>query len=127
MLPVVEVDEELKAYVKEFASTKIDAIARGAMEKLDRKESFKVIREELMVDLEATKGEEYFSEKAGEASKIYDKLKKEVIREMVMADGVRLDGRALDEIRPIWTEIDYLPSTHGSAIFTRGETQALRR
>ncbi len=125
VLPVVEVDEELKAYVKEFASAKIDAIARGAMEKLDRKDSFKAIQEELMADMEANKGEEYFAEKAGAASKFYDKLKKEVIREMVMADSIRLDGRALDEVRSIWTEVDYLPSTHGSAIFTRGETQAL--
>jgi len=125
VLPVVEVDEELKAYVKQFASAKIDAVARGAMEKLDRKESFKTIHEEMKADMEATKGEEYLAENSGNASKFFDKLKKEVIREMVMADSIRLDGRALDEIRPIWTEIDYLPSTHGSAIFTRGETQAL--
>ncbi len=125
VLPVVEVDEELKAYVKEFASAKIDAIARGAMDKLDRKNSFKEIYDELKADIESTKGEEYLAEKEGDVGKFFDKLKKEVIREMVMADGIRLDGRALDEIRPIWTEIDYLPSTHGSAIFTRGETQAL--
>jgi polyribonucleotide nucleotidyltransferase len=57
--------------------------------------------------------------------KYFDKLKKEVIREMVLADGVRLDGRKTEDIRDIWTEVDYLPSTHGSAIFTRGETQSL--
>jgi polyribonucleotide nucleotidyltransferase len=125
VLPVVEEDEELKSYVRQFASSKIDAIARGALDKLTRKDSFKEIRDEMLADMETTKGEEYLAEKEGDASKFFDKLKKEVIREMVMADSIRLDGRALDEIRPIWTEIDYLPSTHGSAIFTRGETQAL--
>ncbi len=70
-------------------------------------------------------GEEVWVEKKKEASEQLYKLQKEVIREMVMAEEVRLDGRGLTDVRPIWTEIDYLPSTHGSAIFTRGETQAL--
>ncbi len=58
-------------------------------------------------------------------SRYFDKLTKEQIREMVLAENVRLDGRKLDEVRPIWTEINYLPSAHGSAVFNRGETQSL--
>ena len=52
-------------------------------------------------------------------------VEKEAIRDAMLSEKVRLDGRKMNEIRPIWSEIDYLPSTHGSAIFTRGETQAL--
>ncbi len=58
-------------------------------------------------------------------STYFDKLKKETIRQMVLREKRRLDGRQFDEIRPIWGEIDYLPSPHGSALFTRGETQSL--
>lgn len=73
----------------------------------------------------AENGEEYMTENGALISSYFDKLKKEVVREMVMAENVRLDGRKLSDIRPIWCEVDYLPSTHGSSIFTRGETQAL--
>ncbi|HCO84908.1 MAG TPA: hypothetical protein DIT95_15455, partial [Arenibacter sp.] len=55
----------------------------------------------------------------------YYKAEKAAVRDLTLNDGLRLDGRKTDEIRPIWCEVDYLPSTHGSAIFTRGETQAL--
>jgi len=55
----------------------------------------------------------------------YSKAEKEAVRELTLAEGIRLDGRKTDEIRPIWSEVDYLPSVHGSSIFTRGETQAL--
>ena len=57
--------------------------------------------------------------------KYYRKAEKEAIRDLTLNEGLRLDGRKTDEVRPIWCEVDYLPSTHGSAIFTRGETQAL--
>ena len=55
----------------------------------------------------------------------FSKVEKEAVRELVLSEGVRLDGRKTTDIRPIWCEVAYLPSTHGSAIFTRGETQAL--
>ncbi|HMP32424.1 MAG TPA: polyribonucleotide nucleotidyltransferase, partial [Saprospiraceae bacterium] len=58
-------------------------------------------------------------------SKYFDKLKKQTIREVVLNEGIRLDGRTAEQIRPIWCEVDYLPSAHGSALFTRGETQSL--
>ena len=70
-------------------------------------------------------GEEWMEENGKDVSEAYNKLSKEVIREMVMSEEVRLDGRKLDEVRNIWTEVDYLPAAHGSSIFTRGETQAL--
>ena len=57
--------------------------------------------------------------------KYFYKVEKEAIRELVLSEGIRLDGRKTTDIRPIWCEVDYLPSTHGSSIFTRGETQAL--
>ena len=58
-------------------------------------------------------------------SKYFGKAQKEAVRELVLAEGIRLDGRQTTDIRPIWCEVDYLPSTHGSSVFTRGETQAL--
>lgn len=57
--------------------------------------------------------------------KYYGDLEYEVVRNLILDEGIRLDGRKTDEIRPIWTEVDYLPSAHGSAVFTRGETQSL--
>ena len=124
-IEVEEVDEELKAWVKTFAHDKIYAVAKGFLNKADRKAQFKEVKEGLKEALLEEKGEEYFEEKEDTAKKYYEKLKKEVIREMVMAESVRLDGRKLDQVRSIWTEVNYLPAAHGSAIFTRGETQAL--
>ena len=59
------------------------------------------------------------------AKRYYDHVQWEAVRNVVLNERKRLDGRKLDEIRPIWSEVDYLPSAHGSAIFTRGETQSL--
>ena len=58
-------------------------------------------------------------------NKYFHKSEKEAIRDLTLNEGVRLDGRKTSDIRPIWCEVNYLPSTHGSSIFTRGETQAL--
>jgi polyribonucleotide nucleotidyltransferase len=120
-----EVDEELKAYIADFATEKILEVAKGALDKLTRKEAFSKIAEELDARILEEKGEEYVEEKGGMVSEYFGKLKKETIRGMVLDSSIRLDGRQLDEVRPIWSEIDYLPSAHGSAIFNRGETQAL--
>jgi polyribonucleotide nucleotidyltransferase len=65
------------------------------------------------------------AEKAPLMDAYFEKLKKEVIRHFVLDTGARIDGRKTNEVRPIWIEVDYLPSTHGSAVFTRGETQSL--
>ena len=120
-----EEDEDVKAKVKELTKDKIYAVAKGFLNKADRKAQFKEVKTGLKEALLEANGEEWMEEKGEFVSKYYNKLKKEVIREMVMAEEVRLDGRKLNEVRPIWTEVNYLPSAHGSAIFTRGETQAL--
>lgn len=121
----IEEDEELKKRVEAFAKDKIYEVAIGALDKQTRKERFTEIKESFIEALTEEKGEELMEEYAPKAEEYFDKLKKEVIRNVVLDKKVRLDGRKLDEIRPIWSEIDYLPSTHGSALFTRGETQAL--
>jgi polyribonucleotide nucleotidyltransferase len=124
-VPEVVVDEELKQYVKDFAEKKIYDIAAASLDKQARKDGFDLIVEELEAQILEEKGEEYAEEKTALAKEYYHKLKKHVIRMMVLTDKKRLDGRKLDEIRSIWCEVDYLPAAHGSAIFTRGETQSL--
>ena len=64
-------------------------------------------------------------EKGELISKYFSGAQKKAVRDLVLNEGIRLDGRKTTDIRPIWCEVDYLPSTHGSSIFTRGETQAL--
>ena len=73
----------------------------------------------------STFNEEEIEEKEKLISNYFSKTQKKAVRDLVLNEGIRLDGRKSSEIRPIWTETNYLPSTHGSAIFTRGETQAL--
>ncbi|MCB0611747.1 MAG: polyribonucleotide nucleotidyltransferase [Phaeodactylibacter sp.] len=121
----IEKDEELMKEVAAFAKDKILEVSRGALDKQTRKDRFSEIKDSLIETFTEQKGEEYMEEKSEQVKEYFDKLKKEVIRNMVLEEKIRLDGRKLDEVRPIWTEIDYLPSTHGSAIFNRGETQAL--
>ena len=118
-------DETIEADVAAFASDKIYDVAKGALDKGTRKDRFKEIYEAYKTKVTEEKGEEYVTENGKLMAMYFDKLKKKVIRQMVLDEHVRLDGRKLDEIRHIWTEVDYLPTTHGSAIFTRGETQSL--
>ncbi|MEM9886113.1 MAG: polyribonucleotide nucleotidyltransferase [Bacteroidota bacterium] len=122
---VVEENEELKNLVKEMTKDGIYEVAKGALEKHARKENFKAVKESMMEKLLEEKGEEFIEENGSTLGEYYNKLKKEVIREMVLSEKVRLDARTPEQIRHIWTEVDYLPSAHGSAIFTRGETQSL--
>ena len=122
-VPVIE--DEVKAYVAAQTHDAIYQVAKSFSDKNTRKQGFKEVQEQLMAKLTEEKGEEFVEESGAMYKEAFDKLKKEVIRNMVLTESVRLDGRKLDEIRPIWTEVDYLPSTHGSAIFTRGETQSL--
>ena len=122
---VVEEDEELMATVTELTKEKILEVSRAGLAKHERKDRFSAIKDELIETLTEQKGEEYMEENGGAAKEYYEKLKKKTIRAMVLEEEIRLDGRKFDEVRHIWTEIDYLPSAHGSAIFTRGETQAI--
>ena len=119
------VNEELAEKVKQACSDKIYAIARSASDKMTRKKAFDKVAEDFVAQLEAEMGEAYESSMGSEAGKLYDKLKKKIVRDVILNEGLRLDGRKSDQVRPIWCEIDYIPSAHGSAIFNRGETQSL--
>jgi len=124
-IEVVEVNTELKDKIAAISKDGIYKVAKGALDKATRKAEFKRLKTEMKEALTTEMGEEYMEEHGGTASEYFYKLQKETIREMVMAENIRLDGRVPNEVRPIWTEVDYLPSAHGSAIFNRGETQAI--
>jgi polyribonucleotide nucleotidyltransferase len=122
-------DEELKAKVKTDLFGKCyDIVKQQIANKHDRLEAFKLLRDEYI--------ENYLAENASNEEidldlhknlikKYYHVVEGEAMRRMVLDEGIRLDGRATDEIRPIWGEVNYLPGAHGSSVFTRGETQAL--
>lgn len=114
-------DEELAKKIKDLAYDKVYEIARNGSSKKERGEALAAIKEEV----KATFTEEELEDYGDLVSKYYAKAEKAAIRNLTLDEGLRLDGRKTDEIRPIWCEVDYLPSTHGSSIFTRGETQAL--
>lgn len=114
-------DEELREKIKEEAYDKILAIARRTTSKQERSDAFDEIKETLLESIP----EEEREEKQPLLSRYYHDVEWEAIRSVVLNERTRLDGRQLDQIRPIWCETDYLPSAHGSAIFTRGETQSL--
>jgi len=115
-------DAALEKAVHDFAFDKIYAIAgKGITNKHLRAESLSAVRDAFVETLP----EEEREERMPLIKKYFHDVEKEAIRQHVLRERVRLDGRKLDEIRPIWSEVDYLPAAHGSAIFTRGETQAL--
>ena len=118
-------NEDLKNKIHALATDKIQAIASVATDKSTRKLAFKKISDEMSAALKEELGEEFMTANKPLVSKYFDKLKKITIRKIVLDSGLRLDGRKLDVVRDIWTEVDYLPSAHGSSIFNRGETQAL--
>ena len=122
-------NEEVREKVNAFATTKVFEVAKAALSKHERAGKFEAIQEEL---LEYLKGEY----KVAEGEKLAEDIKKfaknyyhdvqyNVIRDMMLNDKVRVDGRKLDEVRPLNMEVDVLPSPHGAALFTRGETQSL--
>ena len=115
-------DEDLRKDVHEKCYDKAYAIAKaGCADKQWRNESFKKIEEEYL----ETIPEEEREEKAPLVARYYHDVEKEAVRRCILDEGIRLDGRKTNEIRPIWCEVDYLPGPHGSAVFTRGETQSL--
>ena len=116
-----EGNEDLEKRIHDMAYDKCYAIAKKGTSKAERSTAFADVKEEV----KASFTEEEMAEFGHLVSGYYRKAEKEAIRELTLSEGIRLDGRQTDEIRPIWCEIDYLPSTHGSSIFTRGETQAL--
>ena len=116
-----EANEELEKRIHDMAYDKCYAIAKKGTSKAERGAAFAEVKEEV----KASFTEEEMAEFGHLVGGYYRKAEKEAVRELTLAEGIRLDGRKTDEIRPIWCEVDYLPSTHGSSIFTRGETQAL--
>ncbi|MEP0213505.1 MAG: polyribonucleotide nucleotidyltransferase [Cellulophaga sp.] len=114
-------DDDLAKKIHDMAYDKVYAVAKAGSSKHERTTAFGEIKEEI----KATFSEEELADYGGLVSKYYAKAEKAAIRNLTLDEGLRLDGRKTDEIRPIWCEVDYLPSTHGSSIFTRGETQAL--
>ena len=116
-----EVNEELEKRIHDMAYDKCYAIAKKGTSKTERGAEFAEVKEEVIASFTEEENEEFGHLISG----YYSKAEKEAVRELTLSEGIRLDGRKTDEIRPIWCEVDYLPSTHGSSIFTRGETQAL--
>ena len=96
-------------------------IAKKGLSKAERSEQFSEIKEDYISKF----SEEELDEKSDLISKYMKEAQKKAVRDLVLNEGIRLDGRKTTDIRPIWCEVDYLPSAHGSSIFTRGETQAL--
>lgn len=115
-------DEELRADVKAKCYDKAYAVARqGNADKHGRQDAFDAICQEYLDAMT----EEERDEKEPLVRRYYHDVEKEAMRRCVLDEGVRLDGRTTTQIRPIWCEVDYLPGPHGSAVFTRGETQSL--
>ena len=114
-------DESLESQIKKATYQKYYEVAKKGLSKSERSEQFSEIKEES----KASFSEEVQEEKGDLISKYNNSTQKKAVRDLVLEEGIRLDGRKTTDIRSIWCEIDYLPSTHGSAIFTRGETQAL--
>lgn len=115
-------DEDLLKEIKSFAYDKYYEIAqKGMADKHQRSAEFKAVKDEFKEKIGAEKSKE----NSFMINQYFGTIKKEAIRNAVLDFRKRLDGRTLDEIRPIWSEVDYLPGAHGSAVFTRGETQSL--
>lgn len=114
-------DEALREKVNAFAEEKYYAIAKDPTAKSERSEKFSAVVEEFLSSYSDEEREEI-----EELAKIYfHDVQKEAVRKLILEENIRLDGRKNTEIRPIWCEVDYLPGAHGSAVFTRGETQSL--
>ena len=116
-----ENDEDLRKAVRDYCYDKCYAIAKSGLAKHEREDAFDALKEEFM----ETIPEEEREDKTMMVNRYYGAVEKEAMRRMIIDEGVRLDGRSTTQIRPIWCEVGYLPGAHGSAIFTRGETQSL--
>jgi len=114
-------DETVQQKVYAFAKDKVYEISKSASAKNERTDAYSKLKDELIASL----GEEVTDLEKKLAKKYYEDLKWEVVRNMILDDRTRLDGRKLDEVRPLAMEIEPLPAPHGSALFTRGETQSL--
>ncbi len=116
-----ENDEELREAIQKFCYDRCYAIAKSGSAKHERSDAFEALKEEFY----ATLSEEDQEAKRMMVERYYHSVEKAAMRNMILDEGVRLDGRDTTTVRPIWCETDYLPCAHGSAVFTRGETQSL--
>lgn len=123
----VEINEELKTRVEVFAAARMLEISKSGIPKHERSLGYKELSNDLKAHL--SEGLEADGDLPGEvwgaAKRYFDDLQYYTVRNMILDEGVRLDGRKTNEVRPLFMEIDALPSPHGSALFTRGETQSL--
>jgi polyribonucleotide nucleotidyltransferase len=115
-------NEELKQKVVSLSGDRMYQISRSGSSKHERSDAFEQLRDET---IKTILGEEPDEKEEKLAIKYFEDLKWEVVRNMILDDRIRLDGRKLDEVRPLEMEVDPLPTPHGSALFTRGETQSL--
>lgn len=121
-----EVDEDLQAKVKELAEASINDIVNIGLGKEEYNDKIREAKKAAIAALEeALVDDEDADSKICEAKKILGKIEKTELRNMILEKGRRIDGRSTTDIRDIWTQVGYIPRTHGSSIFTRGETQAL--
>ncbi len=117
-----DANEELAKEIHAFAYDRIYNVAKSALGKDERSAAFKEIRAEFEATVQEKMEDADF---AFLLKKYFHDLEYDAVRALILDEGKRLDGRGTKDIRPIWSEISYLPSAHGSAIFTRGETQSL--
>ncbi len=121
--PHHEEDEELQKKIHDFSYEKCYALAKSAKPKHEREDGFEEIKNQCIESLGLTDEEK--EEKKMMISRYFGHEQREALRNLVLDEGLRVDGRQTTQVRPIWCEADYLPCAHGSAVFTRGETQAL--
>jgi len=115
-------DEELREDIKTKLFDKVYAIAKSGQGKQERSNAFHSVVDEYKAQFTE---EELTEEKVMWIDRYYHAVEKEAMRRCILDEGIRLDGRKTTEIRPIWSEVSYIPGPHGAAVFTRGETQAL--
>jgi len=116
-------DEDLRQLVAEKTYDETYEVAKMALSKHERGDKFAEVLEKFVAEYSEGKEEEEINKAL--IHKYYHDVEKKALRRLVLDEGTRVDGRKTNEVRPIWSEIDYLPAVHGSAIFTRGETQSL--
>jgi polyribonucleotide nucleotidyltransferase len=114
-------NEEVREEVMAATYDKVYEVAKSGLPKHERSAGFKAILNEYLEN----KDEEWLAANTGFAKTYFHDVEYKAMRDMVLNEGKRLDGRDTTTVRPIWSEIDYLPGAHGSAVFTRGETQSL--
>jgi len=114
-------NEEVREEVMQVTYDKVYEVAKSGLPKHERSAAFKAVLNEYLEG----KDEEWLEANAGFAKSYFHDVEYKAMRNMILNDGQRLDGRSTTDVRPIWSEVDYLPGAHGSAVFTRGETQSL--